>query len=818
YEVHAYPSESGLSIYFKDITKHKYIKERELIGRKVLEMNAIAGNTLEQIVTYYLTEIEKLHEGMILSVLLVKGNQLFTLAAPQLPIEYSMAIDGIAFGKNVGSCGAAAYTKEAVYVSDIASDKRWANYKTHALAAGLKSCWSYPLFNTSGEVMATFAVYFNETKYPTENEVSSLENIKELLSIILENKFSELALKESDERYKLVLKATNDCVWDWNLITDEIFRSENNFSKLSGYKVSDYKNDNNFWTSRLHPDDVERVAQKLKKVKNNPAKKYWEDNYRLLKADGTYAFVYDRGYIIHNQLGKAIRMIGAMQDVSGWKKIEDELKNLSLIAKETVNGVIITDANGKITWINDGCTKICGYSFEEALNKNPGALLQGRESDPSVIDYMGIQIKSKQPFECEVINYHKDGKKYWVKIQGHPVFDTKGKLEGFFAIETDISRAKEEEQQLKILESVITYSNDGVLIAKAKTKRSLSYNTIFVNQAFSTMTGYDISEINGLMPGIFEGPLTDKAQIEQIRKSLNKNKPYQAEIINYNKNGQGYWIDLTLLPITDKAGKCTHWIFIQRDISLRKKHEEERELFIEELQHTNYDLKQFSFITSHNLRAPLSNLMGLVKLIDMSSITDPENKILITKFQNSTEHLNNILNDLMDVMVLKNTDEIPKDNVSISYIFEGSVATIKEQLQEVGGSISFDFSNVDEIIFNFGYLHIIFIHLLNNAIKYRSPKRSLEIKLETRLVAGKLELNFIDNGIGIDLERYGDRIFGMYQRFHEHSDNKGMGLFICKSKMKAMGGNITVTSAVDVGTTFTLHFKNYDARKSLISR
>lgn len=128
---------------------------------------------------------------------------------------------------------------------------------------------------------------------------------------------------------------------------------------------------------------------------------------------------------------------------------QTRLQLLSTIAEKTINGVIITDKEGRIEWINDSFTHISGYSAEEVIGQKPGHFLQGVESDASTIAYLSSQIKNGQPFSCEILNYHKNGSKYWIKIFGNPLFDAKGALIGFFALEEDITTRIQTEQALR---------------------------------------------------------------------------------------------------------------------------------------------------------------------------------------------------------------------------------------------------------------------------------------------------------------------------------------------------------------------------------
>lgn len=145
--------------------------------------------------------------------------------------------------------------------------------------------------------------------------------------------------------------------------------------------------------------------------------------------------------IVTNDIKKLLKTLNSQRD---------ELKRLSLIAEETINGVIVTDSNARIQWVNKSFEKISGYTLSEVIGKVPGSFLQGKDTDRGTVNYLRKKIHNAEPFECEILNYNKEGKTYWIKISGQPIFDKKGNVVQFFALEEDITRRKESEQ--KILE------------------------------------------------------------------------------------------------------------------------------------------------------------------------------------------------------------------------------------------------------------------------------------------------------------------------------------------------------------------------------
>jgi len=127
----------------------------------------------------------------------------------------------------------------------------------------------------------------------------------------------------------------------------------------------------------------------------------------------------------------------------------NQLKNFELITEETINGAVFTDRYGKIQWVNKAFEKITGYTLAEAVGKSPGSLLQGKDSDPATIAYLKQQILAGLHFECEILNYHKSGTPYWVKIHGQPIMDETGAVVRYFALEEDITQHKLTEASLE---------------------------------------------------------------------------------------------------------------------------------------------------------------------------------------------------------------------------------------------------------------------------------------------------------------------------------------------------------------------------------
>lgn len=284
----------------------------------------------------------------------------------------------------------------------------------------------------------------------------------------------------------------------------------------------------------------------------------------------------------------------------------------------------------------------------------------------------------------------------------------------------------------------------------------------------------------------------------------------ETKISNFrfrHADGSWRWIDTVATNLLNNSA-VNGIVVNSRDVTERKEKEEERELIIAELTRFNNDLKQFSFITSHNLKAPLSNIQGLLRLINPGNL-DTDTKEIFGLIEASTRKLTEIINDISKILLLKNNVNVSIDYVNIKSVFSEVNDIFFTEENNISATIRTNFK-VEKIYYNKIFLESIFTNLISNAIKYRSPHRTLAIDVSTCIDdSGNVVLRFSDNGVGIDLALHKNRIFGMYQRFHQNiEEGTGLGLFIIKSQIEAQGGKIVIESEVNKGSTFYITFAN----------
>lgn len=212
-EMSLYPSDQGVFAYFKEVTQRKKQEALLALEKKVLELNTAKRMSLRSLLNYFLKGIQRIFPGMYCCILTLDedGQSVRLLSAPGLPAIYAHAIDGLRIGPKAGSCGTAMYRKETVIVSDIATDPLWADYCELSLSFGLRACWSIPVINGKGEVLAAFAVYYTSVKAPDKAEMDTFERLANLVAMIIESRKAEdRLLKQELNKQKLIAQAMVD--------------------------------------------------------------------------------------------------------------------------------------------------------------------------------------------------------------------------------------------------------------------------------------------------------------------------------------------------------------------------------------------------------------------------------------------------------------------------------------------------------------------------------------------------------------------------------------------------------------------------------
>jgi PAS domain S-box-containing protein len=325
-----------------------------------------------------------------------------------------------------------------------------------------------------------------------------------------------------------------------------------------------------------------------------------------------------------------------------------------------------------------------------------------------------------------------------------------------------------------------------------------------INSAVSKTLGYSREEL-------FAKPINsfiyvdDRDITHRNRENLIKDKP----LLNFEnryvtKSGEIVWLSWTSMPVDSEK-----LVFaIAKNITHKKQHEEDRNALLANLTKVNKELKQLTYTTSHDLRLPVSNLLSVFNLLDISKIQDEETLEFIEMLKTSTENLKDTLNNYVDLLNQKNVLNIDTEELDLNDCLKVVMQSLQSLIRSSKANINIDFSGFDKIKFNKAYLESILLNLITNSIKYAKPDRSPAILIYTKTENGIKLLIFADEGQGFDMDKVKDKIFGLNQKFHEHADSKGIGLYLVYNHIISLGGRIAVESKLNEGSKFIISFKD----------
>jgi PAS domain S-box-containing protein len=360
------------------------------------------------------------------------------------------------------------------------------------------------------------------------------------------------------------------------------------------------------------------------------------------------------------------------------------------------------------------------------------------------------------------INYvekeiHLDGSEKWVSTTKMPLFDKRGNIVGTCGISKDVTDVRHQYEELVSREEKIKIQN---LKLKEQQEELETQNETLIQSQEEISTQMEMAALQNAK--IQEAGDTIAIQNEEIKR---RNENLEAEVENRTK----------------------------------------------ELVEYNQQLEQFAFISAHNLRAPVARILGLGHLLDLLPLeTDlRERKLIYDKMVSTACELDRVVSDLNTILEIKKNNTSVVSEINLDQQLQLIKVNLEKEIEETKAEISVDFSNANTIYTVKPYLDSILINLISNAIKYRCPDRTPIICIRTELRDDYTCLIVQDNGLGIDLALHKEKIFTLYNRFHTHVEGKGLGLYLVKTQVTALGGKIEVESEVDRGITFYVYLRTH---------
>ena len=633
-----------------DVTTTKRLNDLESLDRKVLEMSSTTGISLEEVLCYYVQEIDLLFPEMICTILQAKNGRLYHCASLSLPAYYTDLLNGLEIGANSGSCGTAAFFKERVIVQDISTDPRWESCRKEALALNLHACWSEPIINSAGEVMATFAVYYNEAKTPNEDELKIVERASSLLKVILENRQYAEALKETTLLMLQGQELAHFGNWSWDIQNDIVTWSDSLFA-IYGLNKQDFKATFESYQELLHPDDREMVYDKIQEVLHTHMDTEFEE--RIIRPDGEVRYLKSWGKL-KCENGIPVKMIGACLDITESKKIEEKqeqaekalkLSNERYAYVNKVTNDAIYDWDILIDHIEWGeaFSRVFGYPTgeKEFSLKRWEALIHREDIQPvSESLYIALKDSNVTRWSAEYRLLKSDGDYAFVIDKGYILRNEKGTATRMIGALRDVTQRMEHE--LKIKEHLDRYN----AVSKATSDVIWDYNlltgAVIWNDGINEVFGYDIVEesyqwwYEHVHPDDVK-KATDIVAVSIKEKRTRWSSEYRFKCADGNYK---FVLDRGFL-IFDETGLAIRMIGAMEDIT-------ERINYIHTIEQHNVKLQDIGWAQTHLVRAPLARILGLIGLLKEDRRVSEEDNQLLSYLDISAKELDTVVKSIID--------------------------------------------------------------------------------------------------------------------------------------------------------------------------
>jgi PAS domain S-box-containing protein len=403
----------------------------------------------------------------------------------------------------------------------------------------------------------------------------------------------------------------------------------------------------------------------------------------------------------------------------------------------------------------------------------------------------------------------KDGSVKYIKEQCITFYDSDGKPLRSLGTAQDVTEQKQFElsleQERKRYQNVVENISDGLFIDNIDGK------VVYANSRFLNIIGIGESDLLDFDFMEFVAPeYREEIKDRHNRRMRGEDVQTIFEYQGIRKNGEKRWIEARVTKIEENGVIVGTQSAIRditeskRSIDLIKASESEKTKLLNELTRRFNELMQFNYIVSHNLRAPIANLIGLSEAFKMKGVDEKERLKIIGLIQYSVLKIDDLIQDLNIILATKSDLNSKKEIIVFASIMEAINSILERQIIQTGANINFvDNSNGIQFYSIKSYMKSILYNLLSNSIKYKSAERALEVDIKINVKKHeKLIIEVKDNGMGIDLKMYGAEIFGLYKRFHIETEGKGLGLNMTKTQVEALGGKIDVKSTLGHGATF----------------
>jgi PAS domain S-box-containing protein len=642
-----------------------------------------------------------------------------------------------------------------------------------------------------------------------EDEIELMSDLVPRIYLEIERSRAETSLEQANQRFKLAMQAVSGIIFEWNVQSASVYRSEGLF-ELIGFNGEEVPPTSEWWFDLVHPEDRANLESVISQLANG--QNFYEREYRIRHANGHYIDIWERSVVQRNELGDAVKVVGFTTDISDRKNAERQLWESEARMRLTMVGTNMGDweldlVENKLWW-SERSFRLLGYEPTPTGEANQEMWIDcsSVEDQARATEIWERAVAEQIMFRNEYqMTRHDNQQTIWLEVFASFDFDRNGRAIRARGVSFDISDRKRNETALT--QSEERYRNLVELIPQLVWTADHRGNLLDVNQRWLDYTGLSSTQQAVENVGLrnFSHPddrdfLSDAWQLCQ-----KKGVPLQTEGRIRGQDGIYRWYLHQAVPQKNQRGEVVKWYGACTDIDAQKQLEKEYANLLQKLQERNQDLDQFSYIVSHDLKAPLRAIANLSEWLedDLLDIIPVESKEQLQLMRSRVFRMEALIDGLLNYARI-GREEIEPEEVYLSEILTDIIdlldppATFVIELPD----------NLPCILTKRISLNQVLSNLVGNGIKhYGSTDGKITISFKEE--SSFYEFAIADNGKGIPLEQQ-SRVFDIFQTLDKSNSNStGIGLAIVKKIVETEGGKIQLRSEVGKGSTFSFTWRKY---------
>jgi PAS domain S-box-containing protein len=762
----------------RDITERKHAERMVEETQDIVQQWLLKRNTILNALPLQIALLDE--EGYIVDVNEAWkkfGNQNGLVIA-----EYGIGTNYIAIAENAEGDGEATGKAVAAGIRQVISGQKAQFVIEYPCHSGLEKGWYQLIVSPLSEIDNRGAVVLHHN--------------------ITERKTAEIKLAESERQYRNMIETAQEGIWviDDNLVT--IFVNKK-MCEMLGYTYDEIIGKHNY--------DFKQEFEKLATLKRIAARERGSVETHesiFLTKDGRKIICIVATNSIFGPDGEFIGSLAMVTDITDRKRQENALKqseaNLSAIIENTTDMVYSLDNELRFITYNQRFKStmehVYGFKVNKAIN---ASVLLSKVPPKTAKKWQGVYKKALAGQTLNfVAEYPYGNGKVYLNYSVNPIWKS-GEVIGLSVFTRDITQQKQNEVNLirseanlrSVFETTHLYTvlfNADLQIVSFNKNAGINSVKYFGKKLKVSKSGFDYF------------PKSRWPVIRQVIERVKNKEVVSYEVIYDLADGSKEWFEAKWAGVFNAKKEAVGIILTLNFITDKKLAELDRERITADLLRRNQDLEQFTYIISHNLRVPVANIIGLSHLLGFQESDDAEFSKTLAALSNSVSQLDSVITDLNQILEINKQLNVKKEVILFSDLVEEIGVELQTLLEKSEAILNCDFDDADQIYSIKPYLYSVFQNLIVNSVKYRRDDLSPVVNIRTVINDNRIYITFEDNGRGIDTDRVGGQLFGLYKRFDYSVEGNGMGLFMVKKQVESLGGTIAVESQIDHGTKFLI--------------